>query len=87
MQRVDKTFVETFHFQYRLRPLRYSITSDNLLFAGSETGMIKMSEEIVSKGRLGPGQLNMYTIQTKNYLKIKKLKISYQDYKKNLIIR
>ena len=28
-----------------LRPLRYSITSDNLFFAGSETGMIKIPEE------------------------------------------
>ena len=42
-----------------LRPLRYSITSDNLLFAGSETGMVSIPEEnIIEKGRLGPGQLN-----------------------------
>ncbi len=41
-----------------LRPLRYTITSDNLLFAGSETGMIKIPEEkIIKKGRLGPGEL------------------------------
>ena len=40
-----------------LRPLRYTITSDKLLFAGSETGMIPFSEEkIIFKGRLGPGQ-------------------------------
>jgi len=40
-----------------LRPLRYSITSDKLLFAGSETGMIPFSnKKIVFKGRLGPGQ-------------------------------
>ena len=37
-----------------LRPLRYSITSDNLFFAGSETGMIKIPEEkIIEKGKLG----------------------------------
>ena len=41
-----------------LRPLRYSITSDGLIFAGSETGMIKIPEEnIIKKGRLGPGEL------------------------------
>jgi glutamate synthase (NADPH/NADH) large chain len=41
-----------------LRPLRYTITSDGLIFAGSETGMIKIPEEnIIKKGRLGPGEL------------------------------
>ena len=41
-----------------LRPLRFTITKDNLLFAGSETGMIDISEkEIVNKGRLGPGEI------------------------------
>jgi len=40
-----------------LRPLRYTLTSENLLFAGSETGMIPFSnKEIIFKGRLGPGQ-------------------------------
>ena len=34
-----------------LRPLRYTITSDDLFFAGSESGMIKIPEEkIISKG-------------------------------------
>ena len=28
-----------------LRPLRYVITKDNLLFAGSETGMIELNEK------------------------------------------
>ena len=41
-----------------LRPLRYTITSDGLIFAGSETGMIKIPEEnVIKKGRLGPGEL------------------------------
>ena len=41
-----------------LRPLRYTITSDNLIFAGSETGMISIPEEkIIKKGRLGPGEI------------------------------
>ena len=41
-----------------LRPLRYSITKDNFLFAGSETGMINLNEKkIIKKGRLGPGEI------------------------------
>ncbi len=41
-----------------LRPLRFTITRDKLLFAGSETGMIELNEKkIVSKGRLGPGEI------------------------------
>ncbi len=41
-----------------LRPLRYTVSSDKMLFAGSETGMINIKEEkIVSKGRLGPGDI------------------------------
>jgi len=41
-----------------LRPLRYAITKDKLLFAGSETGMIKLNEKkILAKGRLGPGEI------------------------------
>ncbi len=39
-----------------LRPLRYSI-ANNMLIVGSETGMVKVPEgDIVSRGRLGPGQ-------------------------------
>jgi len=61
-----------------LRPLRYIVTKDKLLFAGSETGMVSLEEnKIVSKGRLGPGQIigikldkgNVFhNIQIKNYL-------------------
>ena len=41
-----------------LRPLRYTVTRDKLLFAGSETGMIDLNEKkIVTKGRLGPGEI------------------------------
>ena len=41
-----------------LRPLRYTLSSDKLLFAGSETGMIQIPhEKILFKGRLGPGQV------------------------------
>ncbi len=41
-----------------LRPLRYTVTKDKLLFAGSETGMIELEEKkIIKKGRLGPGEI------------------------------
>jgi glutamate synthase (NADPH/NADH) large chain len=40
-----------------LRPLRYSRTRDGLLIVGSETGMVKLPEDqILAKGRVGPGQ-------------------------------
>ncbi|MGE4014476.1 MAG: glutamate synthase large subunit, partial [Alphaproteobacteria bacterium] len=41
-----------------LRPMRYTLTSDGLLIAGSETGMVPVEEsKVVEKGRLGPGQM------------------------------
>jgi glutamate synthase (NADPH/NADH) large chain len=41
-----------------LRPLRYTITQGGLLFAGSETGMVRLDEsQVLEKGRLGPGQM------------------------------
>ena len=41
-----------------LRPVRYTVTNDGLLFVGSETGMVELSEaHIIEKGRLGPGGL------------------------------
>lgn len=41
-----------------LRPMRYVVTGDGLLIAGSETGMVKVDERTVrEKGRLGPGQM------------------------------
>ncbi|MCP1469459.1 glutamate synthase (NADPH/NADH) large chain [Sphingobium sp. OAS761] len=41
-----------------LRPLRYTLTGDNLLIVGSETGMVIVPETtVVKKGRMGPGQM------------------------------
>ena len=41
-----------------LRPMRYTITGDGLVFVGSETGMVDIKEaEVVEKGRVGPGGL------------------------------
>ena len=41
-----------------LRPMRYVITGDNILIAGSEAGMVPINElNVKEKGALGPGQL------------------------------
>ncbi|MEX5728168.1 glutamate synthase (NADPH/NADH) large chain [Rhodovulum iodosum] len=41
-----------------LRPLRYVVTGDGLLIAGSEAGMVPIEESKVrEKGALGPGQM------------------------------
>ena len=41
-----------------LRPMRYVVTGDGLLIAGSEAGMVPIDEAgVIEKGALGPGQL------------------------------
>ena len=41
-----------------LRPMRYTLTTDGMIVAGSETGMVHIPEsEIVERGRLGPGEM------------------------------
>ncbi len=41
-----------------LRPMRYVVTGDGMLIAGSEAGMVAIDEAtVVEKGALGPGQL------------------------------
>ncbi len=48
-----------------LRPMRYTITTDGLIIAGSETGMVKIDEiQVVEKGRLGPGQMIAVDLST-----------------------
>ena len=41
-----------------LRPMRYVVTDDGLVMAGSEAGMVPVDEaRVVEKGALGPGQM------------------------------
>src|SRR5580704_15124929 len=41
-----------------LRPLRYTLTHDGLLIAGSETGLVDLEEsQIAERQRLGPGEM------------------------------
>ena len=67
-----------------LRPLRYSITSDKIFCAGSETGMVHLPEsKIISKGRLGPGQLIAVNLKKGKIYKDKEIKdYLAKDYKK-----
>ena len=67
-----------------LRPLRYSITSDKLFFAGSETGMVSIPDnKVISKGRLGPGQLIAVNLKTGKIYNDKEIKDRLsKDYKK-----
>jgi glutamate synthase (NADPH) large chain len=67
-----------------LRPLRYTITSDNLFFAGSESGMIKIPEEnIISKGKLGPGEIIAIDLKKGKLFKDRDIKdYIAKDYKK-----
>jgi len=67
-----------------LRPLRYTVTSDKLLFAGSETGMISIpNEKIIFKGRLGPGQAIAVDLDNGQVYDSKSLKNKIsKDYKK-----
>jgi glutamate synthase (NADPH/NADH) large chain len=67
-----------------LRPLRYTVTSDKLLFAGSETGMIKFpNEKIIFNGRLGPGQAIAIDLANGQVFDSKSLKNKIsKDYKK-----
>ena len=67
-----------------LRPLRYTLSADKLLFAGSETGMVSVpNDKVISKGRLGPGQIIAVNLDQGKIFNSKSIKdyIS-KDYKK-----
>ena len=49
-----------------LRPSRFAITSDGLVVAGSETGLVDLDPDtIVHSGRLGPGQMLVVDLEAK----------------------
>jgi glutamate synthase (NADPH/NADH) large chain len=48
-----------------LRPMRFTVTRDNMLITGSETGMVKVPEDqVIQKGRVGPGQCVAVNLET-----------------------
>ncbi len=58
-----------------LRPLRYTITANDLLVVGSEAGMVKFPEsEILAKGRVGPGQTIAVDLDDKRFFGDEELK-------------
>ena len=53
-----------------LRPARYCITSDDYIVVASEAGVVEFPEEnIIEKGRLGPGQAIAVDLQNQEILK------------------
>ncbi len=53
-----------------LRPARYVVTRDGYLVVASEAGVVNLPEsEIIEKGRLGPGQMIAFDLQTQEVLK------------------
>jgi glutamate synthase (ferredoxin) len=58
-----------------LRPARYAITRDGYISVSSEAGVVPLDEsEIVEKGRLGPGQMIAFDLETHEILKNWELK-------------
>ena len=58
-----------------LRPSRYALDSDGLLYIGSEIGCIAMDQsKIIEKGRLGPGQMMLADLSTGKLLKDREIK-------------
>ncbi|MGB5973183.1 MAG: glutamate synthase central domain-containing protein, partial [Nodosilinea sp.] len=53
-----------------LRPARYVITKDDLLMVSSEAGVLNVApEEVIEKGRLGPGQMIAVDLNGQEILK------------------
>ena len=49
-----------------LRPCRFAVTSDGLIVAGSEAGLVDLDPEtVVHSGRLGPGQMLLVDLEAR----------------------
>jgi glutamate synthase (NADPH) large chain len=75
-----------------LRPMRYAVTGDGLLFVGSETGLIVLDDNRVTrKGRLGPGQMLALDLDEGVFYEDRKIKdklaaqYPYQDWIKKVV--
>ena len=57
-----------------LRPMRYTLTHDGLVIAGSETGLLDLEESrIAERHRLGPGEVLLATPHTGSLLRWREL--------------
>jgi len=58
-----------------LRPMRYTLTKNGLLIAGSEAGMVIVNEaQVAAKGRLGPGQMIAVDLEEGRFYEDRELK-------------
>ncbi|MBI1187940.1 MAG: glutamate synthase large subunit [Alphaproteobacteria bacterium] len=58
-----------------LRPLRYAVADDGLLFVGSEAGMVQIPEQnVLKKGRVGPGEMIGVHLERGELLNDRKIK-------------
>src|SRR5205823_11040521 len=63
-----------------LRPMGFVVTSDALLIAGSEAGMVPQEEsKILEKGRLGPGEMLAVDMDQPQLYKDRELKDMLAD--------
>ena len=77
-----------------LRPARYTLTSQGLLIVASETGVVSLEpEDIVEKGRLGPGEMLAVDLENKVLLRDADIKLAlaqrqpYQQWIENSLVR
>jgi glutamate synthase (ferredoxin) len=57
-----------------LRPMRYLVTHDGLVIAGSETGLVDLEESrVAERHRLGPGEMILATPQSGIFLRWREL--------------
>ncbi len=57
-----------------LRPMRYLVTHDGLVIAGSETGLVDLEESrVAERHRLGPGEMILATPQSGVFLRWREL--------------
>jgi glutamate synthase (NADPH/NADH) large chain len=74
-----------------LRPMRYALTDDGMVFVGSEAGMIVLDEpHVIRKGRVGPGQMIALDLEEGRFYEDRQIKdklagdYPYQEWTKNI---
>ncbi|MFS8664980.1 MAG: glutamate synthase subunit alpha, partial [Limnochordales bacterium] len=61
-----------------LRPMRYGLTEDGLVIAGSEVGIADVDPaQVVERGRLGPGQMLAVDVETGRFLRDDEIKAEF----------
>ncbi|MGO8712348.1 MAG: glutamate synthase large subunit [Rhizomicrobium sp.] len=75
-----------------LRPQRFAVTTDGLVFVGSETGMVVLDEsQVIRKGRVGPGQMIAIDLQEGRFYEDREIKdrlageYPYEEWTKKIV--